>query len=70
MLERFAGQPVVSMDEVEGGLVAEQPAQPPRRRDVLAGAGREAEDLDLDPAAADLLDLVPHPAPALRGGII
>ena len=62
-----AGQPVVGVDEVEGGLVAEQPAQPQRRRYVLAGARREAEDLDLDPATADFLDLVAHPAPALRG---
>ena len=62
-----ARQPVVGVDEVEGRLLAEQAAQAPGRRDVLARAGREAEDLDLDPAPADLLDLVAHPAPALGG---
>ena len=29
--------------------------------------GGKLEDLDLDPAPADLLDLVADPAPALRG---
>ena len=61
-----AGQAVVGVDEVEGRALAQQPAQPPGRRDVLARAGREAEDLDLDLAPADLLDLVADPAAALR----
>jgi hypothetical protein len=58
------GQPVVDVDEVEA-LAAQQLAQAQGRRKVVAGAGRKAEHLDLDPAAADLLDLVAHPAPTL-----
>ncbi|MFN8162774.1 MAG: hypothetical protein U0R26_02890 [Solirubrobacterales bacterium] len=57
------------MDEVEA-LPAQQRSQPPRRRDVLVAAGGEAEDIDLDPATAHLIDLVADPAPALRRRVV
>ncbi len=64
-----AGQPVVGVDEVEA-LAPQQRPQSPRRRDVLVAAGGEAEDVDLDAALANLVDLVPDPAPALRRRVV
>jgi hypothetical protein len=64
-----AGETVMRVDEVESRSSQQRP-EPPRRRDVLLLADREAEELDLDTAAADLTDLVPHPAPALRGLLV
>jgi hypothetical protein len=63
-----ARQPVMGVDEVEGRPLAEQATEAPGGRDVLAGAGGEAEYLDLHLPLADLLDLIAHPAPALGGG--
>src|SRR4051794_38457546 len=59
-----AGQTVVGVYEVEP-LPPQQRSQPPRRRQVLALAEREAEQLDVDAVPADLLDLVEDPAAAL-----
>jgi hypothetical protein len=64
-----AGQAVVGVDEVEARR-AQQLSQPPRRRDVLGAARREAEDVDLDPELAQLVDLVADPAPALRRPLV
>ncbi len=61
-----AGEAVVGVDEVEA-LAAEQAAQAPGRRRVLAPAHREAEQLDLDSLPSHLLDLVGDPAASLRG---
>src|SRR5690606_3665800 len=64
-----AGQAVVGVDEVEAAAAQQRP-QAAGRRQVLAAAGREAEHLHLDPATAHLLDLVAHPAAALRRRVV
>ena len=55
----------MDVDEVER-LVAQQPPQAQGGGQVMAGARREGEHLDLDPEPADLLDLVAHPLTPLR----
>ena len=62
-------QAVVGVHQVEA-LAAQESPQPPGGGDVLAAAGGEAEDVDLDPAPAHLVDLVAHPAPALRRRVV
>ena len=59
----------MGVDEVEA-LAAQQGAQPFGRRHVLAAPGQEAEEVDLDPALAHLVDLVADPAPALRSLLV
>ncbi len=63
------GKPVVGVDEVEP-LPPQQRPQPAGRRQVLAAAGREGEDVDLDAALSHLVDLVPHPPAPLRRRVV
>ena len=59
----------MGMDEVEA-LAPQQCSQSPGGGEVLVAAGREAEEIDLDPVSANLVDLVEHPAPPLRRRVI
>ena len=51
----------MDVDEVEG-LAAQEAAQAEGGGQVVAGAGGEAEQLDLDAEPANLVDLVANPA--------
>jgi hypothetical protein len=54
----------VGVNQVEA-LAAQQLAQAPYCRDVVAFPPWELEDLDLDPTLPNLFDLIVHPAPPL-----
>ena len=64
-----AGEAVVGVDEVEA-LGTQQRAQAAGRGEVMGAAAGKAEFLDLDPAGANLGDLVADPATALRRGLV